>query len=280
VFCHLTTCAQAEGPLGPVAIKQLDRVASSSKWDDRLRNELEAHASSHGPRICNLVEVVPSGSGRVFVVMELCAGRQLFDLVANSPGRCLSEDESASIVWQLVEGVQTIHDAGFIHRDLKPENVMVCESPLRVKIVDFGAAKPLAMDEAVGLRRALEHSVSGTTAWNVAPERGYGEPESPAADVWAVGCILFFLLTGNAPFRDLAAEEADEAVLDRVLEQELQWPESSASVSREARHLVQWMLEKEGEERPSLQQVFEHQWMQRHALGARSREELFDPFRS
>ncbi len=107
------------GPNGPVAIKQLDRVESSSKWDDRLRNELEAHATSQGERICNLLEVVSGGHGRVFVVMELCAGRQLFDLVAASPQHCLSEEASASIVWQLAEGVQTIHDAGYIHRDLK-----------------------------------------------------------------------------------------------------------------------------------------------------------------
>jgi hypothetical protein len=50
-------------------------------------------------------------------------------------------------------------------------------------------------------------SAKGTTVWNASPERSFGEAESSAADVWAVGCILFFLLTGSAPFASLAVDE-------------------------------------------------------------------------
>ncbi len=266
------------GPCGVVAIKQLDRVETSDKWSARLTNELEAHSSSRGARICNLVEIVAGENDRVFVVMELCGGRQLFDLVTSSPQHRLTEQMASHILWQLLEGVQTIHDAEYVHRDLKPENVMVSTSPLSVKIVDFGAAKPLLAEGEWG-RRALEHSVSGTTAWNVAPERGYGEAESPAADVWAVGSVLFFMLTGNAPFRNLALDEEDEVVVDRVLEEEAAWPEG-ASVSAEARMLVEWMLSKEAEERPTVQQVFEHRWMQAHHKAAVEEPVIFNPFRS
>ena len=200
---------------------------------------------------------------------------------------------------QLVRGVQTIHGAGFIHRDLKPvscffyflfvcfshrihfqENVLISEG--RVKIVDFGAAKPLVEDDDHELGvRALESSVSGTTAWNVAPERGYGEAESPAADVWALGCVLFFMLTGNAPFRNLEVEESDEVVIDRVLDEDVRrfsfsfllilfcfsffqqvvWPEK-CGVSAEGRSLVEWLLDKELADRPSLESVLEHAWFE------------------
>ncbi len=142
----------------PVAIKQIDRAQGScEKWEERLKFELEAHStvSAHKCRnICecfvvfacllflfahlmlgNLIgesgdrffvllissiyrpEIIP-GEKSTFLVMELCGGSQLFDLVASSPKRRLTEPLAAEITRQLVTGVRAIHDAGFIHRDL------------------------------------------------------------------------------------------------------------------------------------------------------------------
>ncbi len=140
---------------------------------------------------------------------------------------------------------------------------------VEVKIVDFGAAKPLIDDEDHELGRcALEASVSGTTVWNATPERSYGEAESSAADVWAVGCILFFLLTGAAPFASLAVDEPEEVVIDRVIDEDVRWP-AATNFSTEARELVEWLLDKDVAERPTLLQVQRHKFLE---------EEPFNPF--
>lgn len=152
--------------------------------------------------------------------------------------------------------------------DIKPENILCvpdASGQLRLKIVDFGAAKPLEHD--------LCASVSGTTVWNASPERGYGEAESTSADVWALGSVLYFMLTGNSPFHNLYEGSADDGVvIDRcvgecwaracvssffffffgsVLEEDLEWPASPA-VSPTGRLTVEWLLSKVQTRRPGL----------------------------
>lgn len=250
------------------------------KWEERLRNELEALRATQGlENVVRFKESMEQG-GSVYVVMELCRGKQLFDVVAATK-QGLEEVQCARLFEQLVRGVRGIHAAGWIFRDLKGENILCCPAQgvpggLRVKIVDFGAAKKLVHDPEHEMQHiSLYASVSGTLAWNVCPERAYGEQESPAADAWALGVILYFMLVGNAPFRDLRKqkkqkekeeeeekESDEEEVIDRVLEEEIGWPAwAEEKVSREARELVEWLLEKEAISRPSLDQVLEHPWL-------------------
>merc|ERR1711991_1026310 len=153
-----------------VAIKKIERTEHiSEKWAQRLQSEITAHQSSKGEHVCCFRESFENSS-RVYVVMELCEGDQLFDVVARSRDGHLSEKEANAIFRQLLEGVRSIHDSGYIHRDLKPENIMCCkgkgdnvaEGTPWIKIVDFGAAKELVGEEL----HCLEASVSGTTAWN------------------------------------------------------------------------------------------------------------------
>ena len=209
VFCALFLCvfcaalrklthAQHE-PV--VAVKEIhkarlfeanpDRVA---KIRERLTYEVEAHreVSRQGPLgVCLMKESVETPSV-VYIVMELCKGLQLFDVVTQAPGGYLSEAVAGSLFEQIVLGCRSIHNAGYIHRDLKPENILCFgdAGAYQTKIVDFGAAKPLSQN--------LMASISGTTVWNASPERGYGEAESCSADVWALGCILYFMYCTNS----------------------------------------------------------------------------------
>lgn len=248
-----------------------------SKWEERLSNEISAQRATVNKHVCCFKETSEDSSS-VFVAMEMCSGKQLFDVVVCSPHRRLSEPQAAFLMWQLVDGVNAIHHAGYIHRDLKPENVLCCPvggDDIRVKIVDFGAAKRLVGDAQHWLGRcSLMASVSGTLAWNVTPERGYGERESTASDMWALGCILYFMLVGKAPFCDLMHPEEDGVVLDRVQEEDVEWPEQH--VSESARQLVEWLLDKEECERPSLEEVMEHEWWSEQDAQGQGREALMD----
>ena len=243
------------------AVKKIHRTRDvSEKWASRMASEIEAHRAASGSEfVCKFVESVETDDG-VFVVMELCDGTQLFDIVAQSK---LSESDARNVFRQLVSGVDAIHRCGYSHRDLKPENVLVDEL-WSVKIVDFGAAKKLIIDPAHELGRCCLHaSVSGTTAWNATPERGFGEIESSASDVFALGSILFFMVTGRAPFRNLEIDEDDGTVIDRVIEEDLKWSDSNVeNLSDEIRNLVEWLMEKEAAERPTVEQIREHAWME------------------
>lgn len=94
-----------------VAVKQLDRMPDiGEKWEERLKYELEAHSSVSSrncSNVCKLIEIIP-GDDHVFLVMELCGGQQLFDLVASSPKRRLSESLAAEITRQLVTGANNL----------------------------------------------------------------------------------------------------------------------------------------------------------------------------
>lgn len=224
---------------------------------ERLEFEVEAlRECSQCEGVCAMKDVVET-EGIIYIVMELCEGQQLFDVVKGSLGGFLAEPLAAFIFGQIVRTCQCIHDVGFIHRDLKPENILCCGSgrDMSTKVVDFGAAKRL--------HNELTASVSGTTVWNASPERSYGEVESSSTDVWALGCMLYFMLVGNAPFHNLYEGDVDDAVvIDRVLEDELSWPESP-QVSREARRLVEWMLKKEANERPQVEDIVLSQWLKK-----------------
>lgn len=252
------------------AIKEINKRAileadptRAKVWEMRFENEVAAHRSTLSNFVVAFKESFECNE-KIFIVMELYNGQQLFDLVTSSNNGHLEEYESAEIFQQLVQGVMAIHDAGYIHRDLKPENVLCCRGGggvgnVDIKILDFGAAKKLVYSPEHDRSFSLVASVTGTMAWNTTPERGYGEAESTSADMWALGCILYFMLVGNAPFRNLAEEEDDEAVLDKIMDAPLSWPQG-IEVSKQVKNLVEGLLDKNEDERPSIEDIQKHPW--------------------
>ncbi|MEJ7601288.1 MAG: serine/threonine-protein kinase [Kofleriaceae bacterium] len=141
-------------------------------------------------------------AGHLFLVMERVAGRTLAKAVA--AGR-LAPRQALVFTRQILEGVGHAHARGFVHRDLKPDNILL--APMagweRVKIIDFGLVKLLGDAAAAFGAGALTKTglVFGTPAY-MAPEQALGRPVDGRADLYAVGVILFELLTGAPPFRD------------------------------------------------------------------------------
>jgi YD repeat-containing protein len=174
----------------------------------RFRTEAEAIARLQHPNIVQVFEV-GEHEGRPFLSLELCPGGSLADRLRGAP---LSGAEATRLVEMLARAVQAAHDAQVIHRDLKPANVLlavgtdlpVCPdrpgglSPqFTPKITDFGLARKL--DEA---GQTVSGAVLGTPSY-MAPEQaaGKGQQVGPAADVYALGAILYECLTGRPPFK-------------------------------------------------------------------------------
>ena len=174
----------------PVAIKLLaDNLAADEAFRKRFLREARLAAQLAHP---NVVQVYDSGEadGRPYIVMEYVEGETLADLLARR-GR-LPPAEAVELALQICSGLEHAHRAGLIHRDIKPQNLLI-RGDGTVKITDFGIAR-----SAHGTRLTETGSVLGTAAY-LAPEQAAGEEVTPAADVYAVGVVLYELLAGRTP---------------------------------------------------------------------------------
>jgi WD40 repeat protein len=177
----------------PVALKMLlyAEVAGSTAAA-RFVAEAEALAALRHP---NIVPIYDRGehNGLLYFAMEFCDGGSLADRITESP---LPPDQAARTVEQLARAVAIAHDRGILHRDLKPANVLFADDGTP-KISDFGLAKRL--DSADMERLTQTGAVIGTPSY-MAPEQAEGKPAGIAADVYALGAILYRLLAGRPPF--------------------------------------------------------------------------------
>ena len=133
--------------------------------------------------------------GLTFLVMELLEGELLADRIARG---VLSADEAVAIILPLMGAVTALHELGLIHRDLKPANVFLTTQG--VKLLDFGLARHTQVDAAFTTPAlTMAGSVAGTLRY-MAPEQVTGDPVDERTDVFALGVMLFEMLTGHMPF--------------------------------------------------------------------------------
>ena len=176
----------------PVALKMI--LAGQLAGDDEVKRfylEAEAAANLDHPGIVPIYEI-GEHEGQHFFSMGFVEGTSLAAKVAGGP---LPPNEAASLIVKVAEAVQFAHEKGVIHRDLKPANVLL-DSQGQPKVTDFGLAKKLQADSG------LTHTgqVMGTPSY-MPPEQAEGKNVGPAADVYALGAILYCLLTGRPPFQ-------------------------------------------------------------------------------
>src|SRR5438034_2308309 len=152
------------------------------------REARHAAAVSH-PR---LVTVFDCGTedGTAFIVMELVAGRTLRQVLDEAGP--LPPGEAVAVAVAVCEGLAAAHAAGLVHRDIKPANIALAGGG--VKVLDFGIARA---DGPGGGTRTL--GVVGTAAY-LSPEQAAGAVAGPQSDLYALGCVLFEMLTGTPPF--------------------------------------------------------------------------------
>src|SRR3989454_6248782 len=186
-----------------VAVKLLGSTfVKTPEMRERFLREARAAGALQHPNIVTVYDL-GEAEGQLFIAMELVEGTDLSDLIAARDPLAL--ERKLDIVIEVLQGLSYAHDRGVIHRDIKPSNVRVA-SDGRVKIMDFGIAR-LQSADATG-----SGSIIGTPTY-MAPEQITNGAITPATDVFAVGCLLYELLTYEKPFEG----ESVHGVLYQVL---------------------------------------------------------------
>jgi eukaryotic-like serine/threonine-protein kinase len=214
---------------------------------DRLRRfEQETHAVAalNHPNILAIHDV-GHYNGTPYLVSELLEGKSLRAALEHG---AMSQRKMIEYGVQIAQGLAAAHEKGVVHRDLKPENLFITRDD-RVKILDFGLAKLATSTPVDGATYTSAQTSAGTvmgTASYMAPEQVRGEPADPRTDIFALGAVLFEMLTGQRAFaRDTAAETMTAVLKEDPPELTAPHHPISPSVDR----IVRRCLEKDPEQR-------------------------------
>ncbi|XP_024996492.1 calcium-dependent protein kinase 17-like [Cynara cardunculus var. scolymus] len=244
---HLCTSKQTGEQFACKTIAKRKLVNKEDIEDVRREVQIMHHLTGQ-PNIVDLKGAYEDKHS-VHLVMELCAGGELFDRIIAKG--YYTERGAASLLRTIVQIVHTCHSMGVIHRDLKPENFLLLNNDENapLKATDFGLS--------VFYKQGEEFSDIVGSAYYIAPEvlkRKYG----PEVDIWSIGVMLYILLCGVPPFW----AESEHGIFNAILRGHVDftsdpWP----SISPQAKDLVRKMLNSDPKQRLTAYQVLSHSWI-------------------
>ena len=195
-----------------VAIKVLrSELTRDPEMARRFRSEIKLARKVSHANVCRIHDYGDDG-GLLYISMELIEGTNLKDFLSDA---LLTVERAFDLVLQIAQGLAVVHQHGIVHRDFKASNIMVDQKGV-VKLMDFGIAKDIASD-TTGVTGSGQ--VIGTPEY-MSPEQASGERVDLRADIYSLGCVVFEVFTGDAPFRGdtplqtLYKHIHDEAPLD------------------------------------------------------------------
>ena len=237
-----------------VAIKILNKENIKTIEDKELvRIEIEILKLCHHPNIVRLLDHLENND-YIYIVTEYIGGGTLGQYLKKKKFN-FSERQATNIMSQIANGVKYLHQYGIAHRDLKPDNIMITQQNDYgvIKIMDFGLSKILSPNE-----RMVDGY--GTLSY-VAPEVLLRTPYNKEVDIWSMGVILFYMLSGKLPFRGHKEQEVAEKIVYDPLEfDEDDWETRSQKVQ----DLISCCLEKKKEDRITIDKFINHPWFKKN----------------
>ena len=237
-----------------VAIKILNKENIKTIEDKELvRIEIEILKLCHHPNIVRLLDHLENND-YIYIVTEYIGGGTLGQYLKKKKFN-FSERQATNIMSQIANGVKYLHQYGIAHRDLKPDNIMITQQNDYgvIKIMDFGLSKILSPNE-----RMVDGY--GTLSY-VAPEVLLRTPYNKEVDIWSMGVILFYMLSGKLPFRGHKEQEVAEKIVYDPLEfDEDDWDTRSQKVQ----DLISCCLEKKKEDRITIDKFINHPWFKKN----------------
>ena len=241
-----------------VAIKIIKKSQMKDNDAELVKSEIDIMKLCHHPNVVRLLDHFENAE-YIFIVMEYLSGGSLKDYFIRKKYN-FEERRAAEIMFQLGLGLQYLHQYGIVHRDLKPDNIMMTETEnmSQIKIMDFGLSKIMG---------PKEHVVDGFgTLSFVAPEVLVRTPYNKEVDIWSLGIILYYMLTGILPFDDDSDNE--EVIAKMIVFNECKFPKNYwEKRSDDVIDLIKKCLEKTTEKRIKIEDYLNHKWFKKFNLG-------------
>jgi hypothetical protein len=230
-----------------VAIKALPQsFAADGNRLARFQREAEMLASLNHANIAT-IHGLEKHDEQTLIVMELVEGPTLADRIAEGP---IPPDEALGIARQIADALEAAHGRQIVHRDLKPANIKLRDDGT-VKVLDFGISKPLdptAISGGTAVKQTPAVTETGVilgTAAYMSPEQARGKFVDERTDIWAFGCVLFEMLTGQPAF----GGEDMMAILARVIDRDTDLSSMPGTISPAVRQTIRLCLEKDAKKR-------------------------------
>jgi len=249
----------------PVAIKvPHPEMESDPVFFERFHREEEIGKAMDHPGVMKVI--AEDGRSQVYMVMEWVEGRLLRQVLNEQ--RKLPPERAVRIALRILDTLEYLHSHGIVHRDLKPENVMV-DAEDRIKLIDFGIAAK------TGARRLTFAKLSQTlgTPDYISPEQVKGKRGDARSDLYAVGVILYEMLTGRAPF---TGPNAFVIMNDRLLNNPVPPREIDPAISPQLQEIIYRALERDPSKRYASAREFAWDLEHQDQVGVAERPELRD----
>ena len=226
----------------PVALKFISSQADASgEAQARFQREARAAAQLSHPNICTVYEIDETADGQAFIAMELMEGETLEERIEKG---LIDLEDAIEFGTQAAQGLAAAHEKGVVHRDIKPANIML--TPFRpgqplVKIMDFGLARFVAAETQL----TQQGTTLGTAAY-MSPEQVEGLKPDRRCDVWALGVVMYQMVSGRLPF---GGTQLAELAYEIVSEGHEPLSAIRAGVSKDLDQIVDKALEKSPDDR-------------------------------
>lgn len=250
-----------------VALKKISKKFTNSS---AFRNETEAllriYDSGGHPNISGLRDMYEDFS-HFYLIFDLVKGGEMFDHLTNEGA--YSEADSARLIFEVASALAFLHGVGVVHNDLKPENLLLCSKNRRdgtIKIIDFGCARISQPEISIATGAAVEadseQQENGTLGY-WPPERFESLELTSAVDTWAVGVILYIMLTGAHPF-DLNCDRSDAEIVQAIKDNPYPPLDDSyvGHLSASAIDVINKLMEPDPKRRMTAYELLKHPWVQ------------------
>ena len=219
----------------------------------RFEREARAAASIQHPNIVDVTDFGKSPDGVFFLVMEYVEGETLHQLLRREG--TLNLKRTASLLGQIVAGVEAAHDRSILHRDLKPANIFIMQQLRRgsagddgfVKVGDFGLAKIVHSEHSETINGPASRGIVGTPEYMAPEQMREGVALDVRADIYALGAIAYHMLGGRPPFTG----SITQLIAQKLLETPALLTTLRSDISSDAERIVMHALAKEPEQRPA-----------------------------
>jgi predicted Ser/Thr protein kinase len=247
------------------AVKKISKKSSS---DVNIQREMDAllHLRDNGghPHICGLRENHDEND-HYYIVLDLVSGGEMFDQLRAHGA--YSEADAARLVREIASALAFLHEIGIVHGDMKPENLMLSSEKATssaIKIVDFGCAQVTVGDAP--LLNLKTKGTANTPAYcppEILDKNRKGDRIEPAFDMWALGVILYIMLTAVHPF-DLDGKASDEEIESQILTRQtppLRNSPVTAHLSNDAIEVIEKLMNWDPDKRTTALELLQNPWV-------------------